>query len=74
MMTSSGVTWLHLCMHALSALYSTAFCACVQATCGSLTKRSKQSTKLVPLKGSPPMPTTVLWPKPASVVWYTAYT
>jgi len=40
--------------------------------CGSLTKRSRQSTKLVPLKGSPPMPTTVDWPRPSIVVWYTA--
>ena len=38
-------------------------------TWGSLTKRLRQSTKLVPLKGSPPMPTTVLWPRPSSVVW-----
>mmetsp|Transcript_19666 Transcript_19666/g.30325 ORF Transcript_19666/g.30325 Transcript_19666/m.30325 type:complete len:127 (-) Transcript_19666:634-1014(-) len=29
---------------------------------------SKQSTKLVPLKGSPPIPTTVDYPKPALVV------
>lgn len=42
-------------------------------TCGSFTKRSRQSTKLVPLKGSPPMPTTVDWPRPAWEVWYTAW-
>lgn len=41
-------------------------------TCGSLTKRSRQSTKLVPLKGSPPMPTTVDCPRPCAVVWNTA--
>ena len=28
--------------------------------------------KLVPLKGSPPMPTHVLWPSPTAVVWCTA--
>lgn len=41
-------------------------------TCGSLTNFSRQSTKFVPLKGSPPMPTTVDWPRPSLVVWYTA--
>jgi hypothetical protein len=33
---------------------------------------SKTSIKLVPLKASPPMPTTVDWPSPACVVWLTA--
>lgn len=33
---------------------------------------SKQSIKFVPLKGSPPIPTQVLWPKFAVVVWATA--
>ena len=42
------------------------------STCGSFTKRSRQSTKLVPLKGSPPMPTTVDCPSPTAVVWKTA--
>ena len=28
--------------------------------------------KFVPLKGSPPMPTQVLWPRPTAVVWFTA--
>ena len=28
--------------------------------------------KLVPLKGSPPMPTTIDWPRPCAVVWLTA--
>ena len=40
--------------------------------CGSDTKRFRQSTKLVPLNGSPPMPTTVDWPRPALLVWKTA--
>mmetsp|Transcript_70039 Transcript_70039/g.200729 ORF Transcript_70039/g.200729 Transcript_70039/m.200729 type:complete len:220 (-) Transcript_70039:376-1035(-) len=39
---------------------------------GSFMKRSRQSMKLVPLKGSPPMPTQVVWPRPACVVWCTA--
>ena len=38
----------------------------------SSTKRSRQSTKLVPLNGSPPMPTHVDWPRPTAVVWCTA--
>ena len=33
---------------------------------------SRQSMKLVPLNGSPPMPTTVDWPRPVSVVCLTA--
>lgn len=39
---------------------------------GSTTNLSKTSIKLVPLKGSPPIPTTVDWPRPAFVVWSTA--
>eukprot|EP00879_Flechtneria_rotunda_P008579 GHRR01008989.1.p1 GENE.GHRR01008989.1~~GHRR01008989.1.p1 ORF type:complete len:136 (-),score=16.82 GHRR01008989.1:749-1156(-) len=42
------------------------------SVCGSLTNFSKQSTKFVPLKGSPPMPTTVDCPRPSLVVWKTA--
>lgn len=30
-----------------------------------------QSTKFVPLKGSPPIPTQVDWPRPTAVVWKT---
>ena len=41
-------------------------------TWGSLVNRSSTSMKLVPLKGSPPMPTQVDWPRPAAVVWCTA--
>ena len=39
------------------------------SVCGSNTNFFKQSTKLVPLNGSPPIPTTVLCPSPATVVW-----
>jgi len=39
---------------------------------GSLVNLSKTSMKLVPLKGSPPIPTTVDYPRPADVVWSTA--
>ena len=39
---------------------------------GSPKKNSMQSTKLVPLMGSPPMPTQLDWPSPAAVVWATA--
>ena len=28
--------------------------------------------KLMPRTGSPPMPTQVVWPSPARVVWFTA--
>jgi len=35
---------------------------------GSFTNLSNTSTKLVPLNGSPPIPTTVLYPSPALVV------
>lgn len=36
---------------------------------GSAMNFVMQSTKLVPLKGSPPMPTQVDWPRPTAVVW-----
>ena len=39
---------------------------------GSFVNASRQSMKLVPLSGSPPMPTQVVWPSPASVVCATA--
>ena len=42
--------------------------AVIPSVWGSSTNFSKQSTKLVPLKGSPPMPTTVDWPNPTDVV------
>merc|ERR1712227_840403 len=35
---------------------------------GSFKKTSRQSMKLVPLKGSPPIPTQRVWPKPVSEV------
>jgi hypothetical protein len=28
--------------------------------------------KFVPLKGSPPMPMHMVWPRPSTVVWLTA--
>ena len=34
-------------------------------------RRARQSMKLVPMIGSPPMPTQVLWPMPARVSWLT---
>jgi hypothetical protein len=39
---------------------------------GSTTNFYKTSIKLVPLNGSPPIPTTVDCPSPALVVWSTA--
>ena len=42
------------------------------AVSGSPRKSSRQSTKLVPLTGSPPMPMQVDWPSPAAVVCATA--
>ena len=39
---------------------------------GSARNSSRQSMKLVPLTGSPPMPMQVLWPSPAAVVCPTA--
>ncbi len=36
---------------------------------GSFSNASRQSMKLVPLIGSPPMPTQVVWPRPARVSW-----
>eukprot|EP01045_Picozoa_sp_COSAG04_P015308 COSAG04_NODE_1200_length_7773_cov_5.364999_9_plen_94_part_00 len=39
---------------------------------GSCMKYSRQSMKLVPLKGSPPMPMTMDWPRPWVEVWCTA--
>lgn len=38
----------------------------------SLRNTSRQSMKFVPLNGSPPIPTTKDWPRPACVVWLTA--
>ena len=38
---------------------------------GSSWKARRQSMKLVPMIGSPPMPTQVLWPMPARVRWFT---
>src|SRR4029453_15397613 len=42
------------------------------SVCGSRSKSSSTSTKFMPRTGSPPMPTQVLWPRPALVVWNTA--
>ena len=39
---------------------------------GSSRNSLRQSTKLVPLKGSPPMPTHSVWPRPTAVVCATA--
>lgn len=44
----------------------------IPSVSGSTTNLSRTSMKLVPLKGSPPIPTTVLCPNPALVVWSTA--
>lgn len=43
----------------------------VPSVCGSAINLSKQSTKFVPLKGSPPIPTQVDCPRPTAVVWKT---
>jgi len=39
---------------------------------GSLLKYSRQSIKLVPFNGSPPIPITKDYPNPFKVVWFTA--
>lgn len=39
---------------------------------GSFKNNSRQSIKLVPLNGSPPIPIQTDWPSPTSVVWATA--
>ncbi len=39
---------------------------------GSAAKSCMMSRKLVPMIGSPPIPTHVLWPIPASVIAWTA--
>ena len=44
----------------------------IPSVCGSARNSSRQSMKLVPLTGSPPMPTHVLWPRPTALVWATA--
>ncbi len=36
---------------------------------GSASNAARQSMKLVPMIGSPPMPTQVVWPRPARVSW-----
>src|SRR5690554_5555138 len=47
----------------ISPIMTTAFVS------GSFSNASRQSMKFVPLIGSPPMPTHVLWPIPAFVSW-----
>ena len=42
------------------------------SVCGSARKTSRQSIKLVPLNGSPPIPMHSDCPNPTSVVWCTA--
>ena len=42
------------------------------SVCASSWKSFRQSMKLRPLIGSPPMPMTVDWPRPTFVVWNTA--
>ena len=44
----------------------------IPSVSSSSTNLSRTSIKLVPLNGSPPIPTTVDWPRPAFVVWSTA--
>ena len=39
------------------------------SVCGSAINFVTQSTKFVPLKGSPPIPTQVDCPRPTAVVW-----
>ena len=39
---------------------------------GSARNSSSASMKSMPLIGSPPMPTAVVWPRPTWVVWNTA--
>ncbi|GJE08910.1 hypothetical protein AOPFMNJM_4258 [Methylobacterium jeotgali] len=44
----------------------------IASVCGSARNSSSTSMNSVPLTGSPPMPTAVVWPKPSRVVWNTA--
>jgi len=43
--------------------------ACVALSASSISSTSMNS---VPLTGSPPIPTAVVWPSPSRVVWNTA--
>ena len=44
----------------------------IDLVCSSFKNNSRISTKLVPLIGSPPIPITVDWPNPCSLVCATA--
>ena len=74
-LTTGRPLWLFLESH--SAAYSSASppispIITIPSVSGSSTKHERTSIKLVPLNGSPPIPTTVDWPKPYWVVWSTA--
>ena len=42
------------------------------SVCGSRSNSARQSTKSIPLTGSPPMPIAVDWPRPSAVSWCAA--
>ena len=44
----------------------------IEVVFGSAINMSSTSMNSVPLTGSPPMPTAVVWPRPSFVVWNTA--
>ena len=44
----------------------------IDLVAGSARNISRMSMNSVPLTGSPPMPTAVVWPRPTLVVWNTA--
>jgi hypothetical protein len=44
----------------------------IDLVASSARNSSRMSMNSVPLTGSPPMPTAVVWPRPALVVWNTA--
>ena len=44
----------------------------IDSVASSARNISSMSMNSVPLTGSPPMPTAVVWPKPSCVVWNTA--
>src|SRR3978361_1074676 len=44
----------------------------IEVVLGSARNISSTSMNSVPLTGSPPMPTAVVWPRPSWVVWNTA--
>lgn len=69
---TTGLLWTLFFLSQSQAIYSAyppiSPIMTIPSVSGSTTNFSRTSMKLVPLKGSPPIPTTVDWPSPALVV------